>query len=497
MSFSSLAPDEKLSLWACLVLRHCPGIGAFTAKCLIDHYGSAHEAVEVERRSPGCWVEEKLVSARVAKGFAAEKWREKATAEWQLLQKEGTSFVFLYGPGYPRLLASTDDAPLILYYRGDVRLLQGAMVGVVGSRDCTEEGIRVTAFFSRCLARAGVTIVSGMARGIDRAAHISALREVGSSIAVLGTGVDVVYPPGNADLYAVLAEEGLLVSEFSPGTPPQAQNFPIRNRIISGLSRGILVAEASKRSGSLITARLALEQGREVFAVPGHTLSTMSEGCRSLIRQGAKPVFEASDVLSELADALNDDARFALAASAASLADSKEVVPAWDSLFLPVAREGRVPLPPLCVMEQAAKNAGAEALEASAATAVTNEKNSPTLCVERQRTIPAVAAIGEKRQATASLAVQKKPETADQTSLLPRSASGSALCVSDSALCVSGPVLCENDQAIVAALQGRELHIDTLCLELGLSVPQLSAALVVLEMQGIVRCLPGMRYSLP
>ena len=473
MSFSSLAPHDKLSLWACLVLRHCPGIGAYTAKCLVDHYGSAHEAVEVERRSPGCWQEEEMVSQRVANAFAAEHWREKATAEWQLLQKEGTKFVFLHGPGYPGLLASTDDAPLVLYCLGNERLLHGPMVGIVGSRDCTEEGIRVTAFFSRCLSRAGVTIVSGMARGIDRAAHISALREVGSSIAVLGTGVDVVYPPDNADLYSIIAAEGLLVSELPPGTPPRPKNFPVRNRIISGLARGILVAEAGKRSGSLITARLALEQGRDVFAVPGHALSTMSEGCRSLIRQGAKPVFEANDILAELADALSDDVQASLAASAASPVDSREAIPAWNSLHLPVAREGKESLPPLCSAGQVAKNAG----KMMEVPEVPTPAAAPIKPVAAK---PDVAKPIAAKPATAKAKKKGKAQSRGEAGAPPPCAS-----------------LAEDEQAIVAALRGRELHIDTLCLELGRNVPQVSAALVLLEIQGIVRRFPGMRYSLP
>ena len=465
MHFTSLTPDEKLSLWACLALRHCPGIGAFTAKCLVDHYGNAHEAVAMERRLPGCWLEEKLVNRRVAGAFASEKWRDKATAEWQGLQKEGTSFVFLHGPGYPQLLASTDDAPLILYCQGNERLLQGAMVGIVGSRDCTEEGIRVTAFFARALSAAGVTIVSGMARGIDRAAHIAALREVGSSIAVLGTGVDVVYPQDNGDLHAIIAKEGLLVSEFPPGTPPQPQNFPVRNRIISGLSRGVLVAEASRRSGSLITARLALEQGRDVFAVPGHTLSLMSEGCRSLIRQGAKPVFGARDILEDLGEALQSDARMAVMASIPFADDGKEAVPPWDSLHLPVEREGKSSLPPLCLPEQAGKNPCLE----------------PVLVADRgkHRKTGPVAGPGRTRpEKRAVLPGARKKKGHDAPS-------------------GAKDALSAEDQAIVAALQGREVHIDTLCLELGRGVAQVSAALVVLEMQGIVRRAPGMRYSLP
>lgn len=307
--FSLLTDEQKTELWSCLALKHSRGLGLHSANALMEHYGSALEAVELGRRAPGCWVSEGLVNERAAKAFARESWREKARSEWESLQRLGCQFLYRTHPLYPQLLTEIHDPPLILYYLGDTRLLANPMVGVVGSRNCSEEGILACATLSRQLSSFGVTIVSGLAKGIDRAAHIAGLSSLGSSVAVLGTGIDVVYPESNKDVFQALQGKGLVLSEFASGTVPHAKNFPIRNRIISGLSRGVIIVEAAKRSGSLITARLALEQGRDVFAIPGSNVGKYSEGCHELIRSGAKPVFSAEDVVMDLAPLLVVDVR--------------------------------------------------------------------------------------------------------------------------------------------------------------------------------------------
>ena len=171
----------------------------------------------------------------------------------------------------------------------------------MGSRRATSQGLAVAAYMARCLAACGITVVSGMAQGIDSVAHEAALARVGRSIGVLGTGIDQIYPRSGEPLFRAMAEQGLLLSEFPPGAPPLAEHFPIRNRIISGLALGVLVVEAAGRSGSLITARLALEQNRDVYAVPGPALDSHCLGCQELVRQGARPVFSAEDVLRDLA----------------------------------------------------------------------------------------------------------------------------------------------------------------------------------------------------
>jgi len=205
-----------------------------------------------------------------------------------------------FDPRFPARLKEIPDPPILLYLCGDMSLLKNPAVAVVGARECTLLGLQSVERISSDLSRFGVTVVSGLAAGIDRQAHQSALNHVGSSIAVLGAGLDIHYPPENEDLRRALEAKGLVVTEFGPGTRPEARNFPFRNRIISGLSLGVLVAEAASRSGSLITARLATEQGREVFALPGPLGQPTFAGCHKLIKQGAALVENAEDIIRAL-----------------------------------------------------------------------------------------------------------------------------------------------------------------------------------------------------
>ena len=193
---------------------------------------------------------------------------------------------------------------MLLYLSGDASLLRAPAIAVVGSRRAGPQALRVAAHMARRLASCGIAVISGMAQGIDSVAHAAALTQVGRSIGVLGTGIDRIYPRSGVELFRRMGEEGLLVSEFAPGTAPLAGNFPIRNRIISGLSLGVVVVEAASRSGSLITARMALEQNREVFAVPGPALDAQCAGCQELVRQGARPVFTVEDILRDMAELL-------------------------------------------------------------------------------------------------------------------------------------------------------------------------------------------------
>ncbi|HYO75438.1 MAG TPA: DNA-processing protein DprA, partial [Thermoanaerobaculia bacterium] len=206
---------------------------------------------------------------------------------------------------YPRMLREIVDPPRALHYLGDRSLIGKPSLAIVGSRRATPYGVNVAEYLARKLAPTGLTIVSGLARGVDSAAHRAALDCGGTTIAVLGTGIDVVYPRSNLSLFRRIAEEGLIVTEFPPGAPPRQEHFPIRNRIISGLSYGTVIVEATSRSGSLITARMAAEQNREVFAVPGSIFSAGAEGTNRLIQYGAKLVHDANDVIDELPDELN------------------------------------------------------------------------------------------------------------------------------------------------------------------------------------------------
>ena len=201
---------------------------------------------------------------------------------------------------YPDLLASIDDAPILLSARGNVSLLSDPQLAIVGSRHASKQGVNIAKDFAQHLSGQGLTITSGLALGIDAAAHQGGLQGLGKTVAVIGTGLDRIYPAANQNLARQIAEEGVMVSEFPLGTPPLAFNFPRRNRIISGLSVGTLVVEAALKSGSLITAKTAIDQGREVFAVPGSINNPQTKGCHQLIKQGAKLVESGQDIFEEL-----------------------------------------------------------------------------------------------------------------------------------------------------------------------------------------------------
>lgn len=219
-------------------------------------------------------------------------------AEW--LSGEDNYLITLADPVYPQALLQDATPPSVLFAKGNLDVLNRPMVAIVGSRHATQPGVRHAEQFAEYLSHQGIAIVSGLAAGIDAAAHRGALRGSGGTVAVVGTGLDRVYPASNRDLAHQVAENGLILSEFPLGTPPLAANFPRRNRIITGLSLGCLVVEAALQSGSLISARVAAEQGREVFAIPGSIDSPQAKGCHQLIKQGAKLVDNAADILEEL-----------------------------------------------------------------------------------------------------------------------------------------------------------------------------------------------------
>ncbi len=240
------------------------------------------------------------LSPEVLDGLYSEGVAQAVAHALEWVQAPAHALVALDHPAYPKRLLEISDPPALLYCVGRAELLNQPALAVVGSRNATAQGARNAQAFARTLSDAGLAIVSGLALGVDAAAHRGGLEGRSSTIAVLGTGVDKVYPPANAPLAQELAARGLLVSEFALGSPASKQNFPRRNRVISGLTLGTLVVEAALSSGSLITARAALEQGREVFAIPGSIHSPLSKGCHSLIKSGAKLVESAEDVLSEL-----------------------------------------------------------------------------------------------------------------------------------------------------------------------------------------------------
>lgn len=222
----------------------------------------------------------------------------QSTLNW--LKKDNTHIVTLADEEYPQRLLETSSPPAILYAIGDLKWLNHNAIAIVGSRNATPQGENNAVNFAQEMCNQGLCVVSGMALGIDGAAHRGAIKSIGATIAVVGTGLDIVYPAKHRELAHQITERGLIISEFPLGTPSKPANFPRRNRIISGLSLGCLVVEANVKSGTLITARLAMEQGREVFAIPGSIHSPVSKGCHQLIKQGAKLVENVEDILDEL-----------------------------------------------------------------------------------------------------------------------------------------------------------------------------------------------------
>lgn len=483
-SFADLTPGAKKELWSTLALRHACGIGVRRAKSLAERFGSALNAVEADMSSPDSWGS-CGIPRNTALGFASGNWRGKAKAEWAAIQAQDCRFLLWNDAAYPEPLRQIIDAPLLLYHKGNVSLLNGPAVGVVGARNCTRAGMRTTSIISRGLSRAGVTVVSGMARGIDRVAHLAGLEGPGGSVAVLGTGIDVAYPACNADLCELLGNQGLIISEFPPGTLALSKHFPVRNRLISGLSQGVLVVEAARRSGSLITARLALEQNREVFVVPGPAFSSESAGCQELLRSaGAHPVFETDDILWQIAPQLNLEAQRSLEkhrleqeqAQAAVLRD-----PARDGFFDEL-NNAEPAFPPGALPWIAAPSPSPGKPQKK-----TTRGNTPQVPVKdepsgqslrlssarmgrpQQRELPVAPVPDASPDACPPAAGNQKPDAH-----------------------FSG-----DEGRIMAELSSQKIHIDDLARGLDMDIGQLSGLLAMLEVRGLVRRAPGMLYSLP
>jgi DNA processing protein len=286
-----------------VALNMVRGIGPRTANILLDHFGSPANVFASSREE---LIYQGLKPPTIEQLHDSEIL-EKAHAEIEHLETLGAQIITLADKVYPSLLREIYDPPIVLYVKGDLKTVAlNPTVAVVGSRRCSTYGINAANFLARELAAQGITIISGLARGIDGAAHRGAIEAKGKTVGVIGTGLDVIYPKEHKKLAEEIAAMGAVVSEFPLGTPPLAQNFPYRNRVISGLCLGVLVVEAAEHSGSLITARLAAEQGREVFAVPGNITSQTSFGPNYLIKDGAKLVQHWRDVVEEFPQHLKE-----------------------------------------------------------------------------------------------------------------------------------------------------------------------------------------------
>lgn len=272
------------------------GIGAVRFRALLNAFGDASQAWHASPQAlRNAGLGQKLVEN-------LQRVRSQVSLEqvWESIERQGITVLTWEDDLYPRRLKEIDQPPPVLYVRGDLLETDEWAVAIVGTRRVTAYGRQVTEEIASVLARSGVTVVSGMARGVDTIAHRAALDAGGRTIAVLGSGVDRVYPPENRKLAAEIIQQGALISDYPPGTPPEGINFPPRNRIISGISLGVVVVEAGATSGALITAGFAADQGRDVFAVPGSIIAPQSEGTNRLIQDGAQPVLSPQNILDAL-----------------------------------------------------------------------------------------------------------------------------------------------------------------------------------------------------
>jgi DNA processing protein len=292
----SASPAPCLADW--IRLEQTPGVGRLTVERLLDHFASPQAIFSAGYDALAALVSPARARALSDPPSPQTAARIDAALAWQALPNH--QLLTQAHPHYPELLRQIADPPWLLYAVGRTELLAGPAIAMVGSRNASLQGLANAANFGYALSEAGLIIVSGMALGIDAAAHEGGLRGASSTVAVIGTGADRIYPRRNEGLARRIAEQGCIISEYSLGTPPAPANFPRRNRIISGLSCAVLVVEAAAQSGSLITAHVAGEQGRDVFAIPGSIHSPLSKGCHKLIKEGAKLVESVGDLLTEL-----------------------------------------------------------------------------------------------------------------------------------------------------------------------------------------------------
>lgn len=287
---------------AYIILNAIPGLGSVRIRRLIECIGSA---AKVLKQSLSELIKVDGINKRIAASICSWQKHFNLKKEYSLIKQYNVKILSISDPCYPKLLKEIYDPPVVLYVKGDIIPEDEKALAIVGARKASHYGINTARRLAKELGHCNLTIVSGLARGVDTAAHQGVISVKGRTIAVFGCGIDRIYPPENKDLARHIVENGAIITEFPFGTKPCRENFPMRNRIISGLSLGVIVIEAGKHSGSLITARLATEQGREVFSVPGRIDTATSQGTNILIKNGAKPVLELEDILEELRHLLN------------------------------------------------------------------------------------------------------------------------------------------------------------------------------------------------
>jgi len=326
--------SSRRHIEAWLTLHLAPSLGSTSCRKLVEHFGSPERVLSAtasQLKEAASRVRQKAIAALCGDG--KEGLGLAARQELERAEELGIEFFTIDDPRYPVLLKNIHDPPIILYVLGNTEALEGRGIAMVGSRAATHYGRDVAGQLAEGLARQGFTIVSGMALGIDTESHKGALAAGGRTIAVLGCGLDVIYPPSNQLLYKQISESGAVVSEYPLGTEPDNFRFPARNRIISGLSLGVVVVEATKRSGSLITANHALEQGREIFAVPGRIDSMKSAGSHTLLQEGAKLVLNINDIIEELAPTMQIQPAAGLSQAAKNSASMEGLSPEEEKIY--------------------------------------------------------------------------------------------------------------------------------------------------------------------
>ncbi len=306
--FENLSAQMQKEFWALLALKQCKHLSPRALRTLLIHYGSGYEIYcqATNKQDLNNFQTKKYkISPNLCQELKSNLWRKEALLEWQSSKKYQGEVILWTDYRYPLGLKQITDAPPYFYAKGDMSLLSSHSVAIVGSRRFHQDTLEQTKHIAKDLSACGICVVSGLAKGIDSAAHYGALEEIGGTIAVLGCGINHIYPPENAKLYQAINEKGLLISEFPMDKKPLAQNFPIRNRLVSGLSEAVLVAEAELKSGSLITARLALEQNRPVYVLePKH--ENHSLGCQNLITDGALAITDALAIIADIAPNLEN-----------------------------------------------------------------------------------------------------------------------------------------------------------------------------------------------
>lgn len=292
--------ERLLEIWSMLALQCSPLLSNASIKQLLAYYGTASNAIQVLTESMTAWSMLGISNAQIH-SFTSQAWKEKAEHIWSKIQKYPNIHILLSSDkAYPPLLKEIADPPHILYYQGNIDILSQHGIAVIGTRKASSHGKKFAHSISTTLVEYGFSVISGLADGIDAVAHESVLSCHGHTIAVLGNGIDIIYPAKNNKLYSRIANEGCIISEFPPTTPPKAIHFPVRNRIVSGLSLGVVVVEAGVQSGTMLTVKNALEQGRSVYAIPSYHLTPASTGNSYLLEEGAIPITTAQDIFEDL-----------------------------------------------------------------------------------------------------------------------------------------------------------------------------------------------------